>query len=466
MVDERHSGPNGSRRQENAKRKLANEQRLVALGEAVDRKNGIERRPKRVATRTSGSGPRITKRRAIMIAIIIAGLILSLTGGSYIYAQLKFGSIQKISVAGELPTISGEPFNILEIGSDSRVGITGKLGSQTGAAPGQTPGQRSDSVKIMHVDPGKGTISVLSIPRDLMVTLLQNQSLYGTYNRINVNFGSGPSLLAQTITANFGIPINYTVTVSFQGLINAATAIGGVYLNFPYPSADQYSGLRIHHAGCQLVTGFQTLAVSRSRHFYYNVKGIWNWPRYGASDATLRSLGWYYDGTSDFGRIDRQNAFMEAFISRAKGLYNPLTINKLLSKIPEGIQLDSKFSLNELIGLAVKFHRFNTANLNTYTMPNYSTIVQLGGIPQDVLILNEPAAQQMLTTMFGSQLLSPTNPPPNAKLQPIVIPTITVPSNTTTTTTATKTKKHSPTTTTTNPTQAVPSFDPKPCVPK
>ena len=99
-------------------------------------------------------------------------------------------------------------------------------------------------------------------------------------------------------------------------------------------------------------------------------------------------------------------------------------------------------------------------------MPNDSAITHLGGIPQDVLIMQEPEAQQMLTKMFGSQLLTPTNPPPNAKLQPIVVPTITVPSSTTSTTFATTTKKHSPTTTTTNPTQAVPSFDPKPCVPK
>jgi anionic cell wall polymer biosynthesis LytR-Cps2A-Psr (LCP) family protein len=43
-----------------------------------------------------------------------------------------------------------------------------------------------------------------------MTTLLANQALYGKFNRINVNFGNGPSLLAQTITANFGIPINHT----------------------------------------------------------------------------------------------------------------------------------------------------------------------------------------------------------------------------------------------------------------
>jgi len=80
----------------------------------------------------------------------------------------------------------------LEIGSDSRAGLTGKVAIATGAS--STPGQRSDVVKIMHIDPEAGTISVLSIPRDTMVTLLANTSLYGNFNRINVNFDNGPSL--------------------------------------------------------------------------------------------------------------------------------------------------------------------------------------------------------------------------------------------------------------------------------
>ncbi len=148
-------------------------------------------------------------------------------------------------------------------------------------------------------------------------------------------------------------------------------------------------------------------------------------------------------------------------ISRAKGLYNPLTINTFLSKIPQGISLDSNFTLNELIALAVKFHGLNPANMLTYTLPTTSD--QISGIG-DVLIVQQPEAQQLLVNIFGSQLLTPTDPPPNAALQtpppPVVSPT--------TTTLAThKKKKHStvPTTTTTNPSQAVPYFDPVPCTP-
>jgi len=107
------------------------------------------------------------------------------------------------------------------------VGLSGYVAAQTGASTGQASGQRSDVVKIMHVNPANGTITVLSIPRDTVTTLLANQGLYGKANRLNVNFGTGPSLLAQTITANFGIPIAHTIVVGFAGIINAANAIGG-----------------------------------------------------------------------------------------------------------------------------------------------------------------------------------------------------------------------------------------------
>jgi LCP family protein required for cell wall assembly len=450
----RHGRSHESRRDK--KRALANEHRLIALGDVVDESSGVTRRKR-------ARKPGRTRRRVIITFVVLVGLLLAVIGGGYLYAQWRFDQIKKIKVVGELPQLTGKPFNILEIGSDSRAGLTGAVAAQTGASTGSVAGQRSDVVKIMHIDPAAGTITILSIPRDTMTTLLANQSLYGKFNRINVNFGSGPSLLAQTITANFGIPITHTIVVSFGGLINAADAIGGVYLDFRYPSHDPYSGLSITHPGCQLVTGFQALAVARSRHFYYNVKGDSVWPGNNTSQSELYNLGWYYDGTSDFGRIDRQNAFLRAMISRAKGLYNPLTINSFLSKIPQGISLDTNFTLTELIELAVKFHGLNPANMLTYTLPvTDAQTPQLG----DVLFVEQPEAQQMLVNIFGSQLLTPTDPAPNTALQTPLPPVVTSTTTSTTTTLVKHTHKKVPTTTTTiNPSQVVPNFDPVPCTP-
>ena len=433
---------------------LANSHRLAALGEAIEEKAGVKHR------RTKATAPRRGWRRHrgwwIAAGSVLVALVL-LVGGGYLYTLWQLGHIKKINVAGEVRRVGNQPFNILEIGSDSRAGLSGYIAAQTGASTGQAGGQRSDVIKIMHVDPAQGTITVLSIPRDTITTLLANQNLYGKANRLNVNFGNGPSLLAQTITANFGIPIAHTVVVSFLGIINAAQAIGGVYMNFPYPAKDAYSGLNVPHAGCQIVNNFQALALVRSRHYQWYQNGVWS-----------------TDVTSDYGRIYRQNEFLKAMIDKAKGLYNPFTINSFISKLTTGIALDSNFSSGELIGLAVKFHNLDPTNLATYTLPTApGSYGNLGSI----LFVQEPAMQKMLTQIFGSQLQKPTNPPPvnSAGYAPgwtvpatsAAASALTVPSsgaavrvNLAAVTSAVAT------TTTTIPPEGDQYFDPTPCTPK
>jgi LCP family protein required for cell wall assembly len=401
------------------------------------------------------------------VSVIV--LIVGVLGGGYLYANWRFDAIPKIHVSSISYPVPGQPFNILAIGSDSRAGLTGAVARQTGASTDSVGGQRSDVIKVIRVNPTARTITILSIPRDTEVTLLANQALYGNYNRINVNYANGPNLLVQTIKANFGITINHVVQVNFDGLINSAVAIGGVYLDFRYPAIDPNSGLEIKHPGCQLVNGFQALAVARSRHYYYAPNGHPTWPDRTAfanmsGDAINNELlndGFVYDPTSDFGRIDRQTSFLRAMFERVKSkLDNPIAMNGFLSNLPKGITIDDTFSLNELIGLALKFHSYNSNSMLTYTLPELPAVVN----GNDVETVEQPQAQELLVSIFGNSLLRPTNPPPNAAGQVIAPPVITP---TTTTTVAPSTKHHhTPTTTSTvNPTLAVPPYDPVPCTP-
>jgi hypothetical protein len=152
-------------------------------------------------------------------------------------------------------------------------------------------------------------------------------------------------------------------------------------------------------------------------------------------------------------------------VDRGKKLYNPLTINTFLSKLPQGIILDQNFSLNELIGLAVRFHGINANSIQTWTLPTYPVNNTALG---DVLYVQEPETQQMLVDIFGSQLETPSNPPPNEAGQTPLPPVVTTTTSTTTTTTPSTTSTHKKTTTTpaTNPTLAgVPDYDPVPCTP-
>jgi LCP family protein required for cell wall assembly len=434
----------------------------VALGEAVDRQSG--KTPKRHRRRRRG--------RTWMIAgVSVIVLIVGVLGGGYLYANWRFDAFPKFKNLPITYPVPGKPFNILAVGSDSRAGLTGAVARQTGASSGSVGGQRSDVIKIIRVDPVAGTITILSIPRDTEVTLLANQALYGQFNRINVNYANGPALLVRTIEANFGITINHVVQVNFDGLINSAVAIGGVYLDFRYPVIDPNSGLEITHTGCQLVNGFQALAVARSRHYYYAPSGHPTWPNRKdfahmtdlAINDEIINDGFVYDGTSDFGRIDRQTSFLRAMFSRVKSkLDDPIAMNRFLSSLPQGITIDNTFSLNELIGLALKFHSYNANEMQTYTMPEIPATVN----GADVEVVDEPAAEQLLVNIFGSSLLRPTNPPPNTAGQTPMPPVITPTTTTTLHTTTTTKHHHAPVTTPAiNPTLAVPIFDPTPCTP-
>jgi LCP family protein required for cell wall assembly len=416
-------------------RRVANEEGLTALGSS--------RR-----SRTSPQGPKTPRprrrRRIVLVLSLVLIVLLGFVGGSYLYARYRFNQIQKFNVASEAARVSGQPFNVLVIGSDSRSGLTGQVAAQAGSAA-TTPGQRSDVDMIVHVDPSTKKITILSIPRDTMITAPPTLAAQvGKFNRINTAYGSGPELLVQTIEDNFGIPINHVVQVNFSGFIGATNALGGVWLDFPYPAKDAYSGLNITTPGCQLVSGEQALATARSRHYYYFANGQWN-----------------YDGTSDFGRIQRQDAFLKALVNSAKSKYNPLTINAFLGAIPQGVQIDSKFSLNELIGLAIDFHSLDPNSIVTETLPTTSVgYVSPWG---DVLFADQPAAQQMLVATFGSQLTTPATPPPNTSLEtpqpPVITPTTQPP------TTAAPSGNATPSATTPQ-AAAPPSFDPVPCAGK
>jgi LCP family protein required for cell wall assembly len=386
------------REQSPSRRARASDERLSALGEQIDQRQAPRSRRRRRAS------ARVRRRRLLLGGLGALLLLVAIFGGGYLYLRYRFDQIPKVDVGAET-AYTGGPLNVLVIGSDSRAGLTGEQAAQAGGSSVQ--GQRSDVDMIWHINPGTHQITILSIPRDTLVSMSPAlKSEFGTYNRINAAFNSGPTELVKVIQDNFGIPINDTIQVSFAGFTGAVDALGGVKMNFPYPAKDAYSGLDITQTGCQQLNGVQALAVARSRHFQYEVDGQWQ-----------------YDGSSDFGRIQRQDAFLKALIDSAKSKINPLTINAFLGSIPQGVTLDRQLSFSTLVQLGVAFHSFNPSSLVTETLPTTGSYTQNWG---DVLFVNQPPAQELLVGIFGSQLnLHPSTPPPNTALESVPPPVVT-----------------------------------------
>ena len=157
----------------------------------------------------------------MVLSLCALVVIAAVAGGSYAYLQYRYDQINKVHIDAEVAAANGGPFTI-RIGSDSRVGEGTAYRPGLG---GHRSAQRRRAAVAGHaVDEA---IQILSIPRDTVVSMLGSDvSQFGTYNRINSSYNSGANQLVQTITANFGIPINHVVQVDFSGFQDSVNASG------------------------------------------------------------------------------------------------------------------------------------------------------------------------------------------------------------------------------------------------
>ncbi|MGH3601222.1 MAG: LCP family protein, partial [Pseudonocardiaceae bacterium] len=174
----------------------------------------------------------------------------------------------------------------------------------------------------------------------------------------------GPDNLIETITSDFGIPINHYVGLNFDGFAHTVDAIGGIKMNFPEPLYDKFSQLSVPNPGCRLLNGSQALALVRSRHLQYDPPG----------NARSRS-SWPYDPESDLSRIVRDHTFLRVLASSAlsKGA-NPIKANAFLGAIINQITIDPGLK-SELVSLAGRFRHLDPATSPEFTLP----VTQVGG---------------------------------------------------------------------------------------
>ena len=379
----------GLRRLENRSDPLAG---LKKLGDELGKG---ARRPH---SRNRQRGRRRRWRVALIGCIVFVVIGVGLVAGEYGYVQWKLSQIKSVKCRSCKAIASGKPFNVLVVGSDSRVGNTGAAAQSFGSI-NQIGGQRSDTIKIVHVDPAAGTARVLSIPRDTFVSLsgMPASSELSTENKINTAFDDGIEPLVQTIQNTLGIPINHYVTIDFSGVINLVNAVGGISLDFPYPARDDddgnnNSGLQIAQPGCQALNGNVALALARSRFYQYYKMG-----------------SWHSDVSSDLGRIERQNIVISAIIDKAKGDLNPIALNRVLGAVVGDITKDPQLSGNDLVSLATKYHAFSGSSLQTWTLPTVGVKTHDYG---DVQVVQESQAQQTIEQLLGSSAPLPITTPP------------------------------------------------------
>ena len=397
--------------------------------------------------RRRGAGERVL--RGLIVTVVVLLLVVA---AGYGYFRYQWGQIVSTPCSTCVAAANGAPYNILLIGSDSRAGETAAEAQQFGT-PQDAAGARSDTLKIIRVDPATGTASSLSIPRDTFVSItgLPANSQLSTQNKINAAFSAGPNAVVQTIENTFGIPISHYIVINFFGVEDAVNALGGISMDFPFPARDMdcssgtcynNSGLDIPTAGCQTLDGSQALSLSRSRYYEYYQDGEWQ-----------------SDPTSDIGRIERQNLVISAAMDKAKSTYNPLRLNSLLSSVVHDFSKDNGLTAGALFALDERYHALSGSSLIDYTLPTVGAVSSYAG---DVEVVQPDEASAMISQFLGGPLGTITTPPIDQYGNPL---TLTTPTPTTTTPAVAAPSTAAPTGTTpaTAKGDSAPFYDPTPC---
>jgi LCP family protein required for cell wall assembly len=273
-------------------------------------------------------------------------------------------SINRVELSGSLTPVDidddGEraAFNVLLVGYDSAA----NLDPDDPVAIGRQGERLGDVIIVARIDQAAETATLLSIPRDLWVSIPG----FGD-NKINAAFQlGGPALLIDTIEDHLAIPINSFVSVDLAGFEGLVDVVDHVDLYFEHPARDfnpnppagpprSMTGFAVEDTGCQPLDPETALAFVRSRNFQVLVDGEW-------IDDGQRS---------DLERIRRQQLFLESFIDRAidLGARNPLVLRELVTSAVPHVTLDQDLTPQTLIDLGRTFERFEAQELETFSLP-------------------------------------------------------------------------------------------------
>lgn len=167
--------------------------------------------------------------------------------------RVDLGEPARVRTSGPAP--SGEGQTILLIGSDHR-------------AKTASGNARSDTMMLVRLSPRAKAVTVLSVPRDLKVTLR------GETAKLNAAYAyGGAKLTVKTLREVLGIGIDHVIDVDFAGFRALVNRLGCVYTDVDRhyfnrnvgTAATNYASIDIE-AGYQRLCGADALDYVRYRH--------------------------------------------------------------------------------------------------------------------------------------------------------------------------------------------------------
>lgn len=282
----------------------------------------------------------------------------------------RSGTASSAETAASASPVPSGSLNLLVLGSDSR---SGAENAELGGG-GEDSGARSDTAMVVHLDEGRRSATVVSIPRDTLVTRPSCPLPSGrtTAQASGVMFNSayavgGPVCAVKTVESLTGIRMDHYLEIDFSGFADLVDALGGVTVTTDEDIEDEDSHLELA-AGTHHLDGEQALALARTRH--------------GIGDG------------SDLGRIGLQQDLMKALldqVSTTSLLTSPARLYDVADTATSSLTTDTDLdSLSALVSLGRSLADLTSDRVDMVTMP----VVPAPSDPNRV-VADEPGATEL-----------------------------------------------------------------------
>ncbi|MBT2737707.1 LCP family protein [Bacillus sp. ISL-7] len=221
--------------------------------------------------------------------------------------------------------------NFLLIGSDSR----------------GEPQSFSDAIIIAQYVPKEGNIKLISLMRDSYVKIPGHRKGYDKLNM--AYFIGGNELLKKTIYQNFGIKVDHSVSIDFEGFANFIDLIApeGITVNVSQKMIDDFK--MDVKPGENALKGRELLKYVRFRH----------------------------DDESDFGRVKRQQ---EVIVKVKEQLKNKFSHIESLAALPDFVEeslnhVESDMDKGEILSVLSKLVFYPIKNIDRLRIPIQNSYV-------------------------------------------------------------------------------------------
>jgi LCP family protein required for cell wall assembly len=211
---------------------------------------------------------RLLVRMLLGCVIVVAAVAGTVATGALLEVKFFTDALKQsppLNVGNELANAdAGGPQTLLLIGSDLRA---------KSAIDANNP-PHSDTMILVRLDPNEPNTTLLSIPRDLKVTIHPDHQR-ATTQKINAAYTiGGPKLAVKTVKQVLGIKINHVIDINFGGFKALVDYLGCIFVqvdrryyhsNLGLAASETYSEINIQ-PGYQKLCGTDALAYVRYRH--------------------------------------------------------------------------------------------------------------------------------------------------------------------------------------------------------